>query len=266
MAAAADNSLELRQTYTRMHGPGVALALSLALALSGCGRDGDEPPKETHEMLSFRGEDLSAAGLAEIVTRDDFAGTKVLDVKECPIGDQGLRAVAASAHAKTLTVLWADGVGATDAAARALADSPNLTLSELYLGFNDITGDGVRALASGRATAQLETLRLNFNPVGDPGARALAESQHMRSLKILFRAKTGLTDDGLRALAESPHLASLHWLEVTHNTITRDRLAALLDPARLPALTHLEVDLALVDDALKAHAATARPTLRIVGM
>jgi hypothetical protein len=216
----------------------------------------------TPKTRNYRGKGLSADALASIVRSDDFAGTPALDVNECPVGDEGLRALAASAHTGALRSLWADRVGATDAGARALAQG-RFTLTGLYLSFNDLTGAGVEALLASPATGGVEILRLSGNPVGDAGARALAASAASKHLKTLFLGKTGLTDEGLRALAASPHLAALEWLDVTANPLTAEGLAALLDAGRLPALRTLNIDAAAREPAIMERAAKARPELEI---
>ena len=70
-----------------------------------------------------------------------------------------------------------------------------LGLRGLRLAGNDITDDGVRAIAASPYFARLKTLDVTFNPLADPGGRALLDSTRLKSLTRLLYPSIGM---GLR--------------------------------------------------------------------
>lgn len=222
------------------------------------------PPKEevsVHAIRNFRRTPLTAEALTTLVGQADFAGTLALDVTESPIGDAGLRAVATSPHAGTIKALWIDRTGATDAGAAALGGA-DLPLEELYIGYNQIGPEGLRALLEA-PKARWRILRLSFDPLTDAGAVLLASHPRLETLEHLDLVSVGVGDVGARALLGSTTLAQLAELDLSHNALGLESLVPLVDPRALPALRTLDVSGHCPASDVLARIRAARPNLEL---
>ncbi|MCA9526725.1 MAG: hypothetical protein KC549_10585, partial [Myxococcales bacterium] len=203
-----------------------------------------------------------AARLAALVGDAGFAAVMALDVTQSPIGDDGARALAQSPHTGKLKSLWLDRTGITDAGAQALG-AASLPLVELYVGYNPIGPDGLKALLAAPA-ADYFILRLSFTRVGDAGAALLAQSPRLPKLQRLELTAAGLTDAGVRALLSSPGLERLDTLELGHNAAGPRAIEPLLDADKLPALRTLDLSGVPLDAALIEQVKARRPDLDVV--
>eukprot|EP00984_Skeletonema_dohrnii_P014717 scaffold6228_cov144-Skeletonema_dohrnii-CCMP3373.AAC.7 len=112
----------------------------------------------------------------------------------------------------------------------ALLRSKKICLQWLSLGFMDIDGDGMTALADGLASLQsLKSLNLSFNDIGDEGLQALAASLANSDLEKLNVSCNGsFSDIGLRCLSDVlPTALNLKSLDLAHNSINGEGLQAL---------------------------------------
>ena len=129
------------------------------LSLAG-NRMGDEGAAAIAGAALFRGvreltlyeNGLSARGIEALVgDASSLADLWGLMLSGNPIGDAGVRAIAASPRVGRLQSLVLEKVGMTDEGAAALAESPNLgQLLTLYVGGNALTERGKDALRGSR--------------------------------------------------------------------------------------------------------------------
>jgi uncharacterized protein (TIGR02996 family) len=164
--------------------------------------------------------DDTLAVLAELVAHPVARLLTRLDLSNNGIGDDGLRALAASDSLGCISALDLGSNGIGDDGAHMLAASPSLgSLVRLSLWGNGIGADGARALAAGDSLRSLTVLGLGDNGIGDEGARALAAADSLRSLTRLTLRSNGIGDPGAQALAASRSLRSLAALELGGNDI-----------------------------------------------
>lgn len=110
----------------------------------------------------------------------------------------------------------------------AVAASAHLQrLERLFLTFNDLQADDIRALAASPYLGNLTTLNLGHNRLGDDGVQALAQSEQLPALRHLWLANNEIGDDGARALAQSPLTARLQTLRLNGNRLGDAAVQAL---------------------------------------
>jgi uncharacterized protein (TIGR02996 family) len=124
--------------------------------------------------LSFCWGRIGAAAAAGLAGSARLAGLRVLDLRGCDLGDEGVETLLAAPWAPNLTSLALDDNGVTDAGVRALAAAPRLRgLRELSLVDNRVTDAGARALAGSTTLGSLRYLDVFGNEIGDTGVAAL---------------------------------------------------------------------------------------------
>jgi uncharacterized protein (TIGR02996 family) len=125
--------------------------------------------------------------------------------------------------------LYVFGIPVGNAGVRALAASPHLgELTHLSLGASDVGEAGVAALLASGRLGNLVFLNLWVNAVTDAGARALSNDPQLGNLRELNLSQNRITDEGAAALALSPHLGGLSLLSLSHNRIGKAGRAALV--------------------------------------
>jgi Ran GTPase-activating protein (RanGAP) involved in mRNA processing and transport len=130
-----------------------------------------------------------------------LGGLTALDLSANDIGDEEMRALAASSSLNSLTALYLVDSWVGDAGARAVADSPHL--------------------------AGLTRLDLSGNQIGDAGAEALASSPHLGRLTHLDLSNNWIGAAGARAVVHSTRLAGLTELDLSFNQVSREVVQAL---------------------------------------
>jgi len=201
---------------------------------------------------------------------------RVLSLNEMGLTDAGVRALAESPLAHTLTHLdlsenrciTADGI-------RALIDSAlwarleELDLGRLYsrdgaalqlvvnalprsrirkLGLSGaLDGDARRldlaeAFASAPSWGCLEALDLSWNSLGGEGVRMLTECPHLTGLRWLDLAWNGMAQGDIERLAGCSYLAGLTSFRVANPDLTDSGLVALAESPYLTRLVYLDVD------------------------
>ncbi len=214
----------------------------IAISLASCSESTVAPQSPVKgdvvsPILNFRKNPITVERLSALVSRAEFSSTIALDITGSQVGDDGLIAIAASPNARALRALWVDQVGAGDAGAAAIGRS-SLALEELYIGYNRIGPDGLKAILEA-PSARWKLLRLSFNALSEAGAQHLAKSQRLSQLKHLDLVSAGLGETGLRAILGSTSLRELETLDVSHNGQALRVLELLLDAGHLPSLRTL---------------------------
>jgi len=115
----------------------------------------------------------------------------------------------AAASLKSLQLLCVTGMAMGDAAIESFAAGSYPALQRLYLARNELTDEGVTALARSHGLGALRMLCLGGNEIGDEGVTALAGAKGLGNLVHLELNATGVTDEGIEALAKSRALKSL---------------------------------------------------------
>jgi hypothetical protein len=148
-----------------------------------------------HVRITWRpGDPLYARGrfMQTIAGLHQLARLRSLDLRECQIGSDGVRALAVSEYLGNLFSVDLSNNSIGRAGIRALVDAPwlaNVTL--LNLSGNEIDPPAVRALAAGldarEQTGQLrlEEVYLFENPLGQAGRRAVHDSGTLRRIAKL---------------------------------------------------------------------------------
>jgi uncharacterized protein (TIGR02996 family) len=156
----------------------------------------------------------NADTLAKLAGDGAFARVLRLTIRGT-LGDAGAQLLA-DALSKRKTPLLSLNVGGTSieeagvaALAGALSGCRSWALTE-----NDVTDEGLAAIAKSKALGSLETLFVTASNITDEGAVALSKSPALKSLSRLGVARNDeLTSEGLRAIARSKKLKRLKWLE-----------------------------------------------------
>jgi serine/threonine protein kinase len=165
-------------------------------------------------------------GVVQLIEANPYSW--LLDLTNKQIGDEGVKALAASPSLANRSALYLSGNQVGDAGALALANSRHaLNLNRLILWDNAIGDEGVRALANSPYLANLTTLDVGRNRVGDEGVKALAGSPFMANLTALILVSNRIGDAGALALAASPHLENLAELKPLNNHISAAGVTAL---------------------------------------
>ncbi len=146
-------------------------------------------------------------------------------------------------------------------------------LEYLDFSWNDLTGDGVIALAGSEKSRDLRTLRLHGSWLGDNGraaVEALSRSPHLTRLEHLDLGSAFLDDEALTPLLDSPLLGQLRLLDISHNAVTAEGTQRLImNPAaaglRVLVLSSSLEDTSPANQASRAMSESHRPPgLRII--
>lgn len=133
-------------------------------------------------VLDLADNKLSAAGLQVILNRYPFpvdaAANRLrdLDLSNNPLGDDGMRVLAACRHLANLRILRLVNCGISD--------------------------EGVRILTSSLHLDNLVVIDLSKNPLTDSSGRYLRETSHLRKLRLPVVPIIGISYDAIRALNE----------------------------------------------------------------
>jgi uncharacterized protein (TIGR02996 family) len=166
-----------------------------------------------------------------------------LDLGECRILPDGIRALAASKGLTNLTQLDLSSLDLPAAIAGKIAASkawPRLRSLNLY--WNRKLGpSAAKQLANHPWSFPLRELNLSYAGIADKGMAALAAAPHVRSLEVLNLTGNAINPNGAAALAASPHFAGLVELDLSGNSIGPDGLAALAASPHLAGLKKLSL-------------------------
>lgn len=201
---------------------------------------------------------LAANGIGEEGARAlgqaDFEDLWSLDISSNDIGSEGTQALSQAQWMQRLGVFDCEANQVDRAALMALCeslgddleylslkynffDAADLIatieqfpqwLGSLNLGGNDLSDEGVIALAQSTQPAYLAYLSLEECDVGDEGVIAMSKTPKYFELHALDLSYNRITDIGAKALAQSPHLSNLEHLSLVGNdAITREGWQAL---------------------------------------
>ncbi|MCI0703041.1 MAG: TIGR02996 domain-containing protein [Planctomycetia bacterium] len=211
-----------------------------------------------------------------------LAGVRDLDLCGCELGNGGVNVLVRSPHLKELVALDLGFNGLDDAGVSVLARSSALAnLTALALNDNDqITSDGLRALAESPFFAGLTSLDVSGNDINDHGVRAAVTSPifgRLRCFKVngnhigdagvtsLVRSAlfsrmmkadphvelraSGIGPAGAEVLSACPALAACSSVDLSDNYLGDQGIAALLRSAHLGRLKSLRLGRNQLTDA-----------------
>lgn len=226
------------------------------------------------EDLSLAFGDLGNGGVDLLARCPHLRRLRGLDLSLNGLGDAGVRLLAGSAALGGLTrlalndneqITW-DGVA-------ALAASPFFAgLTDLDLGGNDVNDAGVAALADSRSLARLCGLGLARNHVGDAGVKALVASGLFRRMvarggRIDLR-ENAVGPAGAEALAGAPEFARVTALNLDKNYLGDRGAVALASSPGATGLRRLQLSRNQVTDAgafaIAERLARGLPALRVI--
>ncbi len=214
------------------------------------------------ESLDLSDNPIDDAGLKALAESRHAATLKELRLSKCPIGADGIAALARSVN---LTTLNLDFCKLTDAALAALfrapfaagaslvcclaelqsvdalVTSPWLAAqTELSLAGAKLDATSIVKLISSPAVARLEALELDRIVLGAPGA-AIGASPHLANLARLTLKFCKIDAAAAAAIASSPHLARLTDLDLGFNHMRDAGVGAMLSAWGLTALKRLDL-------------------------
>jgi uncharacterized protein (TIGR02996 family) len=205
-----------------------------------------------------------------------LAGLTHLSLFGCRLGDRFVTELASSPHFGRLSWLCLDGNNLTDEGLRALAAAPGLPCVEaLDLGdyqmhdfsANRISPGGLSALADAAPWGRLRLLKLNHLGLDVDSARVLAESRHLGGLRHLDLSwNEELGDEGVACLVASPVLSSVEVLDLGHVDLVSAGARALAVSPHLRALRDLRLDGRSIDEEGLASLARAAWLGRLQGL
>ena len=122
-----------------------------------------------------------------------------------------------------------------------LVESPLLgKIPQIDLFGNALGNGALHLLARAGQLTRLEVLQLGMNDITDQGLRALAGIPHLTSLRELYLDDNGqIGMPGIRALADSPYLTQLRRLDLSGNNLQDSAVRVLIDAASLRQLDSL---------------------------
>ncbi len=177
-----------------------------------------------------------------------------LSLLDSNISEEGVEALAKSENLKNLTVLNLGNRGVYGPAcinptknnigpkgAKALADGSLTNLVKLNLSRNNISDEGIEALAKSGNVKNLTNLDLSDNNIGPEGAKALADGS-LTNLVELDLSENNISDEGIEALAKGESLKNLTSLHLNCNSIGNKGAKALAKSEKLKNLTDLNLD------------------------
>jgi uncharacterized protein (TIGR02996 family) len=162
-----------------------------------------------------------------------------LSLRGMGITDDGVRMLAHSPLAETLTGLDLSGGPITRAGISALVKSPLWPqLEELNLSWNTFhDAESLRLLFSSLRRSRIRRLGLQ-NREWSGLAKAMAGARSWGSLEALDLGSVGLTNEGLRLLAQSKQLSGMRWLALG-NQVNNEGLRDLAGCPHAAGLTAL---------------------------
>ena len=113
-------------------------------------------------------------------------------------------------------------------------------IPEIDLCGNTLGNGGISQLARSKHFANVEYLHLGFNDLTDQGLRALADMPQLAQLRELYLDyNRSLSTPGLRALADSPYMSNLRHLDLSGNSLNESALKVLINGESLKKLDSL---------------------------
>lgn len=167
-----------------------------------------------------------------------------------PTRENVLRRLSEALMRRSLTLidLSQRGLQPSDARLVKLALLQNASLSDLKLGYNNLSDEGVITLASGISNhTALTSLDLGFNNVGNQGCAALSSAivsciRNGGAIHTLYLAGNRITEDGAHALAQLFREGSgrgLKRIHLTGNKIGPEGMRALMEAVAFHQSTSL---------------------------
>lgn len=198
------NEIGPQAVETILRSPHLGPLRSLSLAKTALFAEGAEMLVRMESLRSLRHLDVSSNGLDgydidRILGSPHLAGLESLETAYNRL-DEGLAALLGPDGSWRFPRMSLNSAHLGDAGASWLATTLTgaSVLTELDLGYNDLTGEGVGLLAEALHLRNLRRLDISCNPLGDAGAAALARFPSLTDL----RAWVGeIGDAGAKTLA-----------------------------------------------------------------
>lgn len=178
--------------------------------------------------------DFEDAGAAALAKSPHLGTLTSLNLSGAGLGSTFASSVA---HLRSLEVLCLSGMSLGDAAVEIFAAGTYPALQRLYLARNELSDEGLTALAKARGLGNVRTLCLGGNEISDEGVVALAGAKGLGNLVTLELNATQVTDEGLEAIAKSRALKSLKKVNVQQAGEVSAEGVARLRKAKLVVIT-----------------------------
>ena len=176
--------------------------------------------------------------LQAIATSDYMRNLKVLDLASTGITNDGLKFIAESqVLSNNLTSLNLYNSKVTHKGLGYFSNS-NLKLSQINLGYSQMSSKAAKTIASCSCMKQLTSLDLSHGTIDRNGAEAISNSEYLSSLTELDLGNNSIGDEGFQIICTSPFMKNLKNLSVQMNKLTQ---ASAQSFAQSPYLTQLEV-------------------------
>lgn len=183
-----------------------------------------ELPLHRIKRLSLARCALREADYQALARATTLGAVEVLDLTNGGSVEQPVAPLATATSLPRLRELRLTGAMIGDAQMTALARSTTLRMTRLIAPRNELTAEGVRAIAAAVWAPQLAHLDLSSNEmVGDDGLAALAGSPNLSALETLTMTYAGLHDRAADLVLGSPVFARLRAFDLAQNLSAADR-------------------------------------------
>ncbi len=174
-----------------------------------------------YDELRFRYDPIDGKGFAKLVESAPAASLTQLQVSQCRLDDEAVRALAATnLPARLVELDLSTNPSVTARGVGHLAEREWPALRKLRIGGWVIGAEGMARLASARLPV-IEDLDLTHARLDDAAIERLAAAPWLRSVKRLSLATNDVHRAGLAALAGSPHLGAIEELRVFQTPIAQ---------------------------------------------
>lgn len=202
-----------------------------------------------------RARGVSRARFYRVLADLDAPALEHLTVRDCNVGDDGVRGLEESARRlPKLRLLRLEACQLTHVGATILANViERFFLTELCLSKNNIDDSGVEALCASPGLHMLKLFELTRCGLGDESARHIAQNLYLNDLTVLDLSANKIGDEGARALGESKMLVQLESLGLADTNLSAAGVDKLMSGYGMRALSTLWLsDNALGRDAMRA--------------
>lgn len=196
---------------------------------------------ENLKVLELRYNEAGVEGCKILAQSDRLRALHTLDLSANEIGDDGVAHLVSSPALRGLRSLRVEGNHVdpliTDEGCAKIARSEHLReVQELWLGQNEVTGPGLRALLESTTLASLRTLKIDFNDINSEGLGVFEERDlpvKLTSLNLCGNSFQGAGYAFSRAIA----FETLEFLDIGFSDMREEDVLLFLEN---PGIVNLE--------------------------